>query len=200
MTNPGSENPAGADAEEAGAPTQAADADFLEERLRAVAREKLLEEFLPRLETAVRSLSEEEVWRKPNPASNSVGNLVLHLEGNVRQWIVFGLGGAKDVRDRPREFAPRRREAAGEILRRLRSAVEEAVSVISGLRSADFARRVRIQAWEVDGVEIVIHVVEHFSYHYGQIAYAVKAVRGEDLGFYAGFALDGRPEADARTP
>lgn len=200
MTNPGGGNPAAANADEAGAPPPAADADFLEERLRAVAREKLLEEFLPRLETAVRSLSEEEVWRKPNPASNSVGNLVLHLEGNVRQWIVAGLGGAADVRDRPREFAPRGREPTAEILRRLRAAVEEAVRVVAGLGPADFARRVRIQAWEVDGVEIVIHVVEHFSYHYGQIAYAVKAARGEDLGFYAGAALDGPIEAEARVP
>lgn len=183
MTNPA----------EAGTPQGEPRAAFLEERLRTVAREKLLGEFLPRLETAVGLLSEEEVWRKPNPESNSVGALVLHLEGNVRQWIVSGLGGARDVRDRPREFAPRRREPAGEILRRLRAAVEEAARVIAALAPADFARRVRVQAYEVDGVEIVIHVVEHFSYHYGQIAYAVKAARGEDLGFYSGVALDGTP-------
>lgn len=183
---------------ESGAPAGGPGAAFLEERLRTIAREKLLGEFLPRLETAVRLLSEEEVWRKPNPESNSVGNLVLHLEGNLRQWVVSGLGGAKDVRDRPREFAPRRREPAEEILRRLRAAVEDAVGVVAALSSADFARRVRIQAWEVDGVEIVIHVVEHFSYHYGQIAYAVKAARGEDLGFYSGLALDGPPPAGGR--
>ena len=177
-------------------PARGPGAAFLEERVRTVAREKLLGEFLPRLETAVGLLSEEEVWRKPNAESNSVGALILHLEGNVRQWIVSGLGGAKDVRDRPREFAPRRREPADEILRRLRAAVEEAVGVIAALAPADFARRVRIQAYEVDGVEIVIHVVEHFSYHYGQIAYAVKAARGEDLGFYSGVALDGAPPAD----
>ncbi len=159
-------------------------------RIADICREKLLAEFLPRLEAAVARLSDEDLWRRPNEASNSVGNLVLHLEGNVRQWIVSGLGGAPDTRKRRREFEVRGPLPRAEILGVLRSAVEEADRVIAGLDPGELRRVRRVQAFEVDGFEILVHVVEHFSCHLGQIVYAVKAARNEDLGFYAGVALD----------
>lgn len=175
------------DSGESGAP---APADFLRARVLAVAREKLTGEFLPRLERTVRLLPETELWRAPNDRSNSVGNLVVHLEGNVRQWIVSGLGGAADVRLRPREFDASRREPAEEILRRLRAAVEDADRVLASLDDEALRRRVSIQGFEPDGIEVVIHVVEHFAYHYGQIVYAVKSACGVDLAFYEGLPLD----------
>ena len=159
-------------------------------RLAAVCRGKLLGEFLPRLEAAVARLPDDELWRRPNEASNSVGNLLLHLEGNVRQWIVAGLGGAPDTRTRRREFETRGPLPRQQLLDALRRTVEEADRVVAGLDPRELRRVRRIQAYEVDGVEILVHVVEHFSYHLGQIAYAVKAARNEDLGFYAGVPLD----------
>lgn len=159
-------------------------------RLAAVCREKLRGEFLPRLEVAVARLSDEELWRRPNESSNSVGNLILHLEGNVRQWIVSGLGGAPDRRERRREFEVRGPLPRGEILAALRRTVEEADRIIAALEPAALRRVRRVQAYEVDGVEILVQVVEHFSYHLGQIAYAVKAARDLDLGFHAGVPLD----------
>lgn len=172
----------------------------LRTRFLEVAREKLLGEFLPRLERAVRLLPASELWKAPNGRSNSVGNLVLHLEGNLRQWIVSGLGGAADVRVRPREFDPSVRESAETILRRLRAAVEDADRVLASLDDRALHRRLSIQGFEPDGLEAVFHVVEHFSYHYGQIVYAVKAARGVDLGFYAGLPLERRNEADPGEP
>lgn len=174
----------------------AAPTPSLRTRFLVVAREKLTREFLPRLEQAVRLLPETELWKAPNERSNSVGSLVLHLEGNLRQWIVSGLGGAADVRVRPREFDPPVREPGEAILGRLRAAVEDADRVLASLDDRALRRRVSIQGFEPDGLEVVFHVVEHFSYHYGQIVYAVKAARGVDLGFYAGLPLDLRNEAE----
>lgn len=59
-------------------------------------RRVLVEDYPPHIATCLKLLSEEEIWWRPNPASNSVGNLVLHLQGNVRQWIIAGLGGLAD--------------------------------------------------------------------------------------------------------
>lgn len=174
----------------------AAPTPSLRTRFLVVAREKLTREFLPRLEQAVRLLPETELWKAPNERSNSVGSLVLHLEGNLRQWVVSGLGGAADVRVRPREFDPPVREPGEAILGRLRAAVEDADRVLASLDDRALRRRVSIQGFEPDGLEVVFHVVEHFSYHYGQIVYAVKAARGVDLGFYAGLPLDLRNEAE----
>lgn len=176
--------------------TPSSAAPSLRTRFLEVAREKLGAEFLPRLERAVRLLPETELWKSPNERSNSVGNLVLHLEGNLRQWVVSGLGGAADVRVRTREFDPSARESAEAILRRLRAAVADADRVLASLDDRALRRRVSIQGFEPDGLEVVFHVVEHFSYHYGQIVYAVKAARGVDLGFYSGLPLDLRNEEE----
>jgi len=67
-------------------------------------REYLTEHYLPKILAAVDQLSDEDLWWRPNAVSNSVGNLMLHLSGNVRQWIVSGLGGAPDDRVRQLEF------------------------------------------------------------------------------------------------
>ncbi len=158
-------------------------------RLAALCCRKLTGEFLPRLEAAVARLSDEELWRRPNEASNSVGNLILHLEGNVRQWILAGLGGAPDTRDRDREFTTEGPLPREEILAALRRTVRSACRVITDLDARELTRERRIQAYEVDGIEVIVHVVEHFAYHLGQIAWAVKAVRNEDLGFYSGVVL-----------
>jgi len=126
-------------------------------------------------------LSEKEIWWRPNSASNSVGNLVLHLTGNVRQWIISGLGGAPDHRDREREFAehgpiPHRSLRLG-----LGKTVTEACQVLQQLSRQALSRRYTIQGFDVTGVATVSHVVEHFAYHTGQIIFVTKLKRGRDL-------------------
>jgi uncharacterized damage-inducible protein DinB len=149
----------------------------------AQARHLLLQVHLPRLEACLRELSPEQIWWRANPASNSVGNLALHLGGNVRQWIVSGLGGAPDRRERDLEFStlgpiPRRI-----LLARLRQAATDADRVLRKLDAADLARTYSIQGFRVTGLRAVFHVVEHFSHHAGQIILLTKMLAGKDMKF-----------------
>lgn len=153
------------------------------QQMTAEARHSLERVYLPRIVHCLRLLSDEDVWWKPHAATNSVGNLVLHLAGNVRQWIVSGMGGAVDVRQRDREFAelgplPRRR-----LIARLRRSVTEAGRVLAKLDARELARPRMIQGFRVTGFKAIFHVTEHFAYHTGQIIFVTKLKRGEDLGF-----------------
>lgn len=144
----------------------------------------LEEDFLPRIRACLESLEPGDVWWSPNPASNSVGNLVLHLEGNLRQWVASGVGGGTDVRRRDEEFQGDRHLTADELGRNLERAVEEAVAVLRETDPERLGEEVTIQGMEVTVREAVYHAVEHFSMHTGQIIYATKLRKAADLGFY----------------
>jgi uncharacterized damage-inducible protein DinB len=144
----------------------------------------------PRIKKCLDELSEEEVWQRPNEASNSVGNLILHLCGNIRQYIVSGLGQQPDTRTRSVEFSVIEGFSKAELLLKLDETLHEADAVI---RAADEGRLLMersVQGFSMTGLAIVIHVVEHYSYHTGQIAFWTKQLRNQDLGFYAGVDLD----------
>jgi uncharacterized damage-inducible protein DinB len=148
-------------------------------------REYLSAEYLPKIAACVARLSADDAWWRPDPASNSVGHLLLHLNGNLRQWIVRGLAGADADRDRAGEFAPAVRPAPGVLLDRLAATVEEADGVLSALdTAAGLQRRLTIQGREVTELQAVYHAVEHFAMHTGQIIYITKLRAGADLGFY----------------
>jgi uncharacterized damage-inducible protein DinB len=168
-------------------PSRAATPGLAEARLaRACVREwrsRLRERFLPRIIECLGHLSEEEIWWRPNEASNSVGNLVLHLCGNMRQWIISGLGGAADIRERDKEFSERGPIARGELREELQQTVRQACAVLARLRARDLARRYRIQEYDVSGYQAATQVIEHVAYHLGQIIYVTKLKRGIDLGF-----------------
>ncbi len=158
-------------------------------------RRHLLEEFWPRLHKAVPELSEAELWHRVNPQTNSVGNLLLHLNGNVRQWVISGLGGARDSRERSKEFAEDGSYPSSDLLARLEQTLREAAEVIEGLDPDRLLETRRVQGYDVHGVRILVHVVEHFSYHVGQITHMVKALKNIDLGYYAGHDLQRHNEA-----
>ena len=145
------------------------------------ARHVLLEVYLPRIINCLKRLSSEQIWHRPNEASNSVGNLVLHLTGNVRQWIISGLGGASDLRERDREFSERGPLPPGALVGSLRQTVEEACRVLSKLSHDDLVRVHTIQKFRVTGIEAALHVAEHFSHHAGQIILLTKMLTGTDL-------------------
>lgn len=148
-----------------------------------VSRGKLVGEYLPKIRRCLDELEPEDVWWRPNDVSNSVGNLMLHLAGNTRQWIVGGVGGAEDVRRRDREFA--RREGDPEaVFARLEETVEEAGDVLRALDPARLGEPRTIQGTRVSVLEAVYHVVEHFSMHTGQIVFVTKLRTGRDLQFY----------------
>ena len=129
-------------------------------------------------------LSSEQIWLRGSENENAVGNLVLHLCGNVRQWIGFGVGGKPDVRVRDREFAARGDIQPAELRERLESVVAEAASIIESLPPDRLTQKVVIQGFELTLLEAIYHVVEHFALHMGQITFATKQITHRDLGFY----------------
>lgn len=146
-------------------------------------RSRFQERYLPRIVDCLGELSEEEIWWRPNDASNSIGNLVMHICGNMRQWIISGLGGAADIRERDKEFAERGPIARDELRKELQHTVRQASGVLVHLKPDELTRRHRIQGYEVTGYEAVAHVIEHVAYHAGQIIYVTKLKHAKDLGF-----------------
>lgn len=162
-------------------------------------RAKLLAQYWPRLRQCVESLTEEQLWWRPNGASNSVGNLVLHLNGNVRQWLVASFNELEDTRNRPAEFSRHEEVSASALLTELGATIEEASEVLSRLTEADLLRRFNIQGYDVSGLVAVYKVVEHFAIHYGQILYITKMYRDKDLGFYAELKKTGRAPSGSQN-
>jgi uncharacterized damage-inducible protein DinB len=153
----------------------------MHERFRETSAE-FLGSFLRRIEDCVARLSEDEVWWRPNPAVNSVGNLLLHLHGNLSQWILDGLSGARYERHRDREFAEKGPLPKAELLANLERVVGECQRVIRGLSPEALMAPREIQGYRTDGVYTVQHVVEHMSYHTGQIVQTAKTLRGPEEG------------------
>ena len=147
-------------------------------------RRKLLEQYWPRLRGCVEPLTDEQVWWRPNSASNSIGNLILHLNGNVRQWMVASFNRLADERNRPAEFNETGSIPASALLDRLSETMQEAAAVLSRVTEADLLARYEIQGYNVSGLDAVYQVVEHFGHHYGQILYIAKTLTGADLGLY----------------
>ncbi len=164
-------------------------------------REKLVGQFWPRLRTTVELLGEEQVWWRPNEASNSIGNLILHLNGNVRQWLVDSFNGTDDGRDRPAEFAAAGGMGAAELLARLGATIDEADKVLGRLTVEELVGHYTIQGYHVRGLDAVYQVVEHFGLHYGQMMYIAKSLTGKDLGFYRELGKTGRVgQGGTQTP
>jgi len=153
-----------------------------------------LEQNLTQVLRCARLLTESELWHRPNDHTNSVGNLILHLTGNVSQWILGGIGGQQVPRDRPREFAERGPLPAAEILPLLEHAVRQAVQTLRKLDPGTLKERCEIQGYHVSRLVAIFHVVSHFCFHTGQIIHATKALRNVDLSLYD---AQGRP-LDAR--
>ena len=147
-------------------------------------RSKLLEQYWPRLRSCVEQLTDEQVWWRPNGSSNSIGNLILHLNGNVRQWLVGSFSRTADTRKRPAEFQARGGLPASVLIEQLGTTMKQASEVLPRLTETDLLTPLEIQGYKVNGLQAVYQVVEHFGMHYGQIVYLTKILRGEDLGFY----------------
>jgi uncharacterized damage-inducible protein DinB len=147
------------------------------------ARHSLRRQHLPRIIRCLETLTQNQIWWRPHPTSNGIGNLVLHLAGNVRQWIISGLGNQPDQRDRDREFGEQGPLSRQTLIRLLETTVSEACGVLAKTSSRELGREFRIQGFRVTGLGVVAHVTEHFAYHTGQIIYATKLPKGVNLGF-----------------
>ncbi len=163
--------------------------------------EEFKEQIIYRLDESIRmvtisfdELSEEDIWKRSNESSNCIGNLILHLCGNVTQYILASLGNKEDKRDRDSEFEIKEKEGYTKkvMLLELKNTVEKAKQVISACTVSELMRKREVQGFLLSGIGIAIHVVEHLSYHTGQIAFWTKQLKNKDLDFYEGMNLNAK--------
>ena len=129
-------------------------------------------------------LSAEQIWHRDHAIENSIGNLVLHLCGNVRQWIFSGVGGQPDDRDRDWEFSTREPLSAAALAERLSRTVDEADALLAAFPPESLTETRSIQVYDVTVLHAITHVLTHFAGHVGQIIWATKHLTGQDLGYY----------------
>jgi hypothetical protein len=163
-------------------------------------RRKLLDQYWPRMKECVAPLTEEQVWWRPNEASNSIGNLMLHLNGNVGQWLVASFNKDEDKRNRPAEFAAKEGATAAELVTKLGATLDAAGKVLDRLTVEELLAPYEVQGYHVRGLDAVYQVVEHFGLHYGQIVYITKLLTQKDLGFYEELSKTGRAQSHASNP
>lgn len=144
-----------------------------------------LSDYTGRIEKCLGLLDDAALWSREDEVENSIGNLCVHLAGNVRQWLIATVGGVPDTRDRDSEFAARSGGSGAQLAAALRRTVEEANIVIDSLSEQRLAERVHVQGYDVTVLEAVYHVIEHFAHHSGQIIFETKRRTRQDLGFFA---------------
>jgi uncharacterized damage-inducible protein DinB len=137
-----------------------------------------------RIDTCLGKLNEDQIWARGHENQNAIGNLVLHLAGNVNQWILESFGSVPLRRDRDGEFAARGGFTGAQLTTKLNAIVERATAIVANLTTEQLTATYTIQNYPVTGVDAVYHVVEHFAQHTAQIIFATKMLTSDDLGFY----------------
>jgi uncharacterized damage-inducible protein DinB len=146
------------------------------------ATRSFFDQYLNGIKTCMESLNDEDVWWRPNEESNSIGNLLLHVSGSLRHWIVSGIGGAADHRIRQEEFDERSRIPKGQLLSKLSSTLKEVNEVLAQIEPSQLQKKTQMYNAEVTWMFVLYHMVEHFSMHAGQILMITKLRTGKDLG------------------
>ncbi|MEO6393186.1 MAG: DinB family protein [Pyrinomonadaceae bacterium] len=144
-------------------------------------RAYLSETYLPKLEKALADLPDEDIWWRANEASNSIGNLLLHLDGSTRMWVISGVGGAPDHRDRQQEFDERDLLPGTELLAQLKATLSEVDQVLAAVTEEQLASTIQVRDNQLTALAAIYHAVEHFSMHTGQILMLAKMRKGRDL-------------------
>lgn len=129
-------------------------------------------------------LSDDQIWSRGNEHSNSIGNLILHLNGNLGQWVLSGIGGYPDTRDRDSEFDTRSGITRAELVARFESRLNEVIAVIEAVPASRLLEMVSPQGYSLPVMEVITHITEHFYHHGGQIILLTKLYLDVDLGFY----------------
>jgi uncharacterized damage-inducible protein DinB len=151
---------------------------------------KRINQSTEKITTCLQQLEEKDVWVSPNENLNSIGNLVLHLCGNIRQHIISALGGEKDTRARDLEFSTTGGLSKSELIAKLQYTAGEATKVIERMGEQELLKKRIAQGVSHSGVDSIVHVTEHYSYHAGQIIFLTKLFKNIDLAFYAGIDLN----------
>jgi uncharacterized damage-inducible protein DinB len=147
----------------------------------AKSRSYLSSEYLPKIERCLEALGDEDIWWRENESSNTIGNLLLHLDGSTRTWIIGVAGGSHSPRDRQREFDEREQIPRAQLMARLRQTLAEADEVLARVEAQTLLERQQSPWEEVTVLEAIYHAVEHFSMHTGQIIMLTKMRLNRDL-------------------
>jgi len=144
---------------------------------------KELDAAVATIQHCLAQLTDEQLWWRPETGLNSIANLLLHLSGNLRQWIVAGIGGADDTRQRPLEFSQRGPIPKAQLIARLTEAVEEAKRALSTASASILLSPLRIQGFDVTGLEAIFHAVTHFRGHTQEIVHMTRCQLGDRCRF-----------------
>lgn len=154
-----------------------------------------INESLRMVTLSLEKIEETDLWSRPNKNANSIGNLLLHLCGNIHQYVISSLGNKPDIRQRDSEFEAVNAYNKSELLNKLNTIVNLAKQTITEASQEELLKKRYVQGYHFSGIAIIIHVTEHFSYHTGQIAFWVKQItNNKSLGFYDGIDLNTKNE------
>jgi hypothetical protein len=142
-----------------------------------------LDSAFSRIKHCLEQLNDEQVWQRPSESMNSIGNLILHLCGNLRQWIVSGFGGAPDARNRPAEFTERGPIPKAELMRKLEVVVEETTRILLNLDAQQLSKSCRIQGFDITGVAAIFDSIPHFRGHTQEIIHMTRHQLGAAYKF-----------------
>ncbi len=138
---------------------------------------------MQRIRHCLAQLNDDQIWSRPSEAMNTTANLILHLCGNVRQWIISGVGGAEDMRQRPLEFSLRGPIAGDELLKQLEQTVADAKAVLTRVSASELLRTRRIQGFDVTGMQAIFESVAHFRGHTQEIIHMTRCQLGDAYRF-----------------
>lgn len=153
-----------------------------------------MDESLRQIKICLDLLSEDAVWQKPNDSSNSIGNLMLHLCGNITQYGIASIKNEEDNRKRNEEFSVSAGYSKDELIKKLSDTIADAKRAFYDAPLEELLRKRTVQGFNFSGVGNIIHVTEHLSYHTGQIALWTKMLKNTDLGFHDGVDLNAKNE------
>lgn len=153
-----------------------------------------MNESLRMIKICLDQLPEKAIWQKPNESANSIGNLILHLCGNITQYGIASIQNLEDNRKRDDEFSATSGYSKEELIQKLSDTIDEAKRAFYEAPLEELLRKRSVQGFHFSGVANIIHVTEHLSYHTGQIALWTKLLNNQDLGFYEGVNLNAKNE------
>src|SRR5262245_35073687 len=142
-----------------------------------------LENALSKITHCLDHLADHHMAWRPHESHNSIQNIILHLCGNVRQWIVHGVGGASDVRNRPLEFSDRRPLTKADLLAKLQDTISQADATLAQLDLAQLLKPRRIQGFDTYVLAAIWDSVSHFVGHTHQIVYITRQLAGDGYRF-----------------
>jgi len=124
-------------------------------------------------------LNDEQLWMRPTPHVNSIGIILQHLSGNLRQWIVSGIGGAEDIRRRAQEFEEGEHCSTVEMLEKFKALIIECRAIVQRLTVEELTEHRRIQGFERNVLNAIYGTLTHLNLHVGQILFITHLILGE---------------------